>query len=346
LSSRVEPHPRQAIFVYNWSDFRGDPGAILRRYYDAMFYMATWGSRQLMFRFPRGVLDLESANAYCQPLVVQDHFSFSAEGDHVILNIEFHDEEAAGWADGKGWLPSMLGLRDDILQGDYGALCLAWLKVLEVEDLLPSVPESTVPPRLGALAPALHRFVESFEINEMLVQVVAEASSQGHAQPEEWLQRALSQLAADERDAFLLRLAQGEPHLSIWLNRRLREIALPPRFPLRPPRTVGQLLHQAEERRKREERRRAEEAEARRIRELEALVRREPEAWAEVELLIEQMQARPYDDAVVILIKLRDLARYRGEEAAFQARIGHFCEKYSRRSSLIRRLSDAGMHRL
>jgi hypothetical protein len=175
------PIPGRRSF-YNWSGFRGAPEAILRKYYDAMLYMANWGSRQLMFRFPRGVLDLESANAYCQPLIVQDYVSFSTEGGHVILNIEFHDEEAGGWAEGEGWLPAMLGLRDDILQGDYRALYLAWLKVLEVEDVLEPVLEPPMPPKLGPLSPALHRFVEFFEIDEALIQVAAEASGEGQAQ--------------------------------------------------------------------------------------------------------------------------------------------------------------------
>ena len=72
LSSRVEPHPRQAVFVYHWSSFPGDPAKILAQYYDAMLYMANWGSRQLMFRFPKAVLDLDGVRAYCQPPIVED----------------------------------------------------------------------------------------------------------------------------------------------------------------------------------------------------------------------------------------------------------------------------------
>lgn len=44
LSSRVEPHPRCAVFTYSWSDFPGDSADILGKYYDAMLYMANWGS--------------------------------------------------------------------------------------------------------------------------------------------------------------------------------------------------------------------------------------------------------------------------------------------------------------
>jgi beta-lactamase class D len=61
-----------------------------------------------------------------------------------------------------------------------------------------------------------------------------------------WLRQALSQLSGEERDAFLLRLAQGEPHLSVELHRRLREVA-PLSEPERPPRRrVAQLLQEAE----------------------------------------------------------------------------------------------------
>jgi hypothetical protein len=108
------------VFVYHWSGFRGRPAEVLARYYDAMLYMANWGSRRLMFRFPQSALDLDRAQAYCQPPIVEDYVSFSMAGEHVILNIEFHDEEGGGqWLEGEGWLDSMIGLREDILRGDY-----------------------------------------------------------------------------------------------------------------------------------------------------------------------------------------------------------------------------------
>ena len=180
LSSRVDPHPRQAVFVYHWSGFPGNAREVLTRYYDAMFYTASWGSRQLMFRFPRTALDLESASAYCQPLIVEDYVSFSTAGEHVVLDIGFDDEEGHVWVEVEGGLAAMLSLRDDILRGDYRALYLAWLKVLEVDDLLETIPEPPVPPGLRTLSPALRAFVEFLEIDEMVIQVAAEASGDLH----------------------------------------------------------------------------------------------------------------------------------------------------------------------
>ena len=74
LSSRVAPHPWRATFVYHWSGFPGTPAEVLLKYHDALLYAANWGSRQLMFRFPRTALDLDAA-AYCQPLIVRDYLS-------------------------------------------------------------------------------------------------------------------------------------------------------------------------------------------------------------------------------------------------------------------------------
>ena len=114
-----------------------------------------------------------------------------------------------------------------------------------------------------------------------------------------------------------------------------------PETALPPCRTVGWLLSEAKARRERERQRRAAEAEARRIRELEALAERKAEVWAEVESLIERMQPRPYDDAVSRMVRLRELAEYRGEEEAFQQRIDEIYRRYSRRPSLQGRMRDA-----
>jgi hypothetical protein len=344
LSSRVAPHPRQAVFVYHWSGFPRSPRKILAKYYDAMLYLANWGSRQLMFRFPASALDLEQIQAYCQPLIVQDYLSLSTEGEYAVLNVEFHPEDSYEWVEDEGWLPVMLSLRDDILQGDYRMLYLAWLRVMEFESLLDSVQEPPMPPGLKELSRPLHTFVDFFGIDAMLIQVAAGASGRRQAESQAWLHQAIPQLPQQERSDFLLRLAQREVSLSAKLHRRLRQVAPIPKPEASPRRTVGQLVRETEECRERERRRRAAEAEAKRIRELNSLANRENETWAEVSALIEQMQAKPYAEAVRLLVKLRDLAEYQGEEAAFQQRLDRIYEQYNRRSALLRRLREAGLH--
>jgi len=64
LSSRVEPTSTQATFVYHYSSFRHDPKKVLANYFDIMLYMANWGSKRMMFRFPQSLVDLDQLEQY------------------------------------------------------------------------------------------------------------------------------------------------------------------------------------------------------------------------------------------------------------------------------------------
>ena len=127
LSSRVDPHPRRAIFVYNYSDFSGNPLEILAKYYDAMFYITNWGSVQLAFRLPARLVNLDQLKQY--EFSYEDKINCYASGEHVIVNIERHDDSGSiDWVDGEDYLDSLLPLRDELMLGDYRLLYLAWLE--------------------------------------------------------------------------------------------------------------------------------------------------------------------------------------------------------------------------
>jgi hypothetical protein len=347
LSSRVDAHPWRAVFTYSWSDFPGDAKQTLAQYYDGLLYLANWGTRQLLFRFPRSVFDLEAAGAYCQPPYVEEFLSFSIQGDHVILEVLFHDEEGGGWIEGEGWLGRLLPLRDDILRGDYRALYLAWLKTLEVEDVLDSVIEPPVPPGLSNLTSALRAFAELFEIDADLIQVAAEQSGETRAASQDDVRRALAALPPEEKDAFLLRLAQGEPHLSVALKRRLRTLTglSPFQDAVGPRRSVGELLAAAVALRERRRREQAARAEARRMAQLQALAQRGDQAWRDVEEWIQEGQAKPYDRAVRLLVQLKDLAEQQGQEVAYDERLTSIVNRYQSRRALLRRLREAQLVR-
>jgi hypothetical protein len=52
-SSRVEPTNRRASFVYHYGDFRYNPVNVLEKHFDIYLYVANWGTRQLMMKFPK-----------------------------------------------------------------------------------------------------------------------------------------------------------------------------------------------------------------------------------------------------------------------------------------------------
>jgi hypothetical protein len=345
LSSRVSPHPWRACFTYHWSDFPGDPEDILLRYYDMLLYTASWGSRHLAFRFPKTLFDLESAQVYCRPPYVEEFISFSIHGQYLLLNITFRGEEGVRWADVSSSLDTLLPLRDDLLRGDYRALYLAWLKTLEVEDVLDSVTEPPPPPGLSRLTPALRSFIDLFEIDADLIQVAAEESGEMEATPLDDLRQAVAALEPHEKDAYLVRLAQGELGLSLLFNRHLRTwIGETPRQKVEMPRrSVGELLAAAQALRERRRMEQAARMEAQRIAELEALAQRKAQAWRDVDALIQQSNAKAYEQAVDLLARLKELAVHQGDEATFTDRLNTIYTQYHRRSSLLRHLRKAGL---
>jgi hypothetical protein len=58
---------------YHWGDFRGNPDALMERYFDAFLYLANWGTRRLMIRLPRGLLDLGVAERATAPAAPRRH---------------------------------------------------------------------------------------------------------------------------------------------------------------------------------------------------------------------------------------------------------------------------------
>lgn len=54
-SSRANITPTHFTNFYTFGDFKGDVAVWKERYFDAFLYLANWGARELMFRFPKGV---------------------------------------------------------------------------------------------------------------------------------------------------------------------------------------------------------------------------------------------------------------------------------------------------
>ncbi len=142
-------------------------------------------------------------------------------------------------------------------------------------------------------------------------------------------------------DSFLRRLAAGEPLLALKFNRRLQELAGPPARPqaVATRRTWVELRETAERLRQAEERR--QEAEARQIKDLQDFAPRAAQAWRDIQALIEKKKARPYDDAVALLVKLRDLAAFQGRLPEFQAKLAALQVQYANQPAFQERLRKA-----
>lgn len=340
LSSHIDVTPTRAWVEYHWSDFKHDPKQVLARYFDAFLYYANWGSQRLAFRFPQGLLD----EAALQPYLWEYCSELEPIGDWLILDISYPDEDGSHWFDGEARLSALAPLRDDILAGDTRVLYLAWLLAAAANDIDEEL-EPPVPPGLKELSAPLTEFVRFFQLDPFLVQAAAQASEPLRPAPALALEALIARLSRAECDAFLRRLAEGEPLLALKFKRRLQELAGPPASPQAAAtrRTWAELRETAERLRRAEERRQKAEAEARRVKDLQDFAPRATQAWRDVQALIEERKARPYDEAIALLVKLRDLAIFQDRLPEFQARLAALQAQYAGRPAFQERLRKAGL---
>lgn len=351
LSSHIDVTSNQAIVTYQWGDFKHDPIQVLAKYFDAHLYSANWGTRRLAFRFPKGLLDMAAIEAYCD----EDHLTLNTIGDVQVLEFEMDEEEGFDeWIEERGLLSTFGRLRDDLIQGDYRALYLAWLKTMLLEsgyydededdpENFFSDPEPPVPAGLKQLTPPLQALLDFFEIDPFLVSAAAELSPNLSSAQQADFSPLISRLTRPECDAFLLKIVNGEPGAVAALRKRLLSFEKAQTIPQTSPRAFGELLKSAEKLRKTAAKRQAEEKRKQHIAEMQELAKREAQTWQEVENTLESgYTASNYDHATNLLARLQQLADFQGTQANFDTRLGKLIEKYKTRTALMGRWKRKG----
>lgn len=351
-SSRARITSTQFVNEYHWGDFKGEPHDFLRRFFDLYVYYANWGTHRFAFRVPAGAIDPQAAKRYaCENLTIKP------SSDVVILDFSSDSEEDGDWEQNNGLMASLAPVREEVLSGDYRPLYIAWLAAVTAEEEPDEEDEEPpLPAGLGELSAAQQALTEFLRVDEDLLAAAAEASPK-IAPAEEGLAAWIAALPETEKNNLLVRMCEGsDPHAIVALRRRFQAFRASTRRPAdrQAGRTVGELRDRsrqhAELRRQAADGRRAEEearqeavlAKAKAAR-LAALAQREPAAWDEVEALIATKQAPRYDQAVGILADLRDLAAGRDEIEAFASRMRDLHTHYASRSSLTKKLVDAGL---
>jgi hypothetical protein len=327
--------PRATLTPYRFADSRGRwrraPERLLERYFDAFLQVAPGpeGEHLLMLRLPRRQLDHRRAAPYlCEGLTLR------GAGERVLLP-----------------------LRGELLAGDVRGLYLGWLAWAPWGEL--EAEEPPVPAGLGHPSAALEALARFLSLDPDLLAAAAETSPPMTALPQvsrRELGSWLAVLPAPEKDALLLRVAEGEPLLGLELRQRVRErrrAERPAQAPS-PRRTVRQLLAAAEQRRAERQRRAAErwareearrqkaQAEAREhtLREVEA---REPLVWHQVAALLASRRPEAHEVGVQLLVDLREVARRQGRVAFFRQRLRQLRTQHARKSGLLARLDRAGL---
>jgi hypothetical protein len=323
----------------------------MESWFDLHLYLANWGSRRLMIRLPKRLVDRYRLDAFLGEV---DCASLKAVGDNLILDICRDEMEFEDWDDGSGWLGALAPLRAEVLAGDLRLFYLLWLTAVQDEVFEADAPEPM--PGIGPMTGPLEAFAEFFGLDPDLVQAAAERSAE--AQPSalsaDVVRGIISAMPDPEKILMLSKLYDGDAHVAVELRAKVRQHLAAERDA--PPvvlRTVGELRtraaaislarEQAAARAREAERKRAaEEAEKARQARLTAIARRGEGAWRDVEADIARSNASAYDRAAGLLIDLRAVAEDRGTLPDFEKRLRAIRERHARNERFIARLAKIG----
>jgi len=276
-----------------------------------------------------------------------------------------YDDEPGDWEDwddGSGWMASLTPLRNDLLDGDWRCLYLAWLAGIETESLPDKATEPPVPAGLKDLSAPLGAFVDFLEIDAELVNVAAARSSLRVASdpPAGALKKWVHSLTVAEKESLLLRIAQGdEPNPRRSLMRSFKETAQGHHTTLNDEdttacRTVAEISEAWQQRVRERQRRIAEQAEKEREHQaraeaqarkerLEDIASRAPVVWKQVSTWIAKRTPKGYDRAVELLVDLRDAAAHANRTDDFSERLQALRNRHASKPSLVRRLQQSGL---
>jgi hypothetical protein len=350
LSSHIEASSTHALIEYHWGNFKHNPIKVLHEFFDGFLYWANWGSPELAFRFPHGTLPVDLIDGYD----LDDFVTFTQHSDYDILDIHFGEMEAPGeWTEYE--LGSLIGIRDELMEGDLRALYIVWLAAQsmigdydededddeEGDDEEEEISVPPVPPAFGTLTAAQQALAELLQVPQELLVAVARHSSAARPSTNDDFAAWVKLLPAERQNDYLVRLAHNEPGLSRLLVKELRELSrdeITEKLPTGEGVTYATLLAESKAIKDQLEREKREQERLARQRHLQEIHDHQDNYWLQVDQAVMRGSGTGYDEATHLLIELREVANQFKETQAFQERFRTWVRPHLRRPAFVKRL--------
>jgi hypothetical protein len=333
--------------TYTFGDFRGSEDTLLK-YYDAHFYIANWGTVRLGLAVPKGAIPAEAIRPYLRGGErYEDTLTLKEIGDRCIVYWEHNDEGGGGeWIEGEGIIDQFVGIREELMRGDYRALFLGWLADFHPDE--PRNPEDgavvvpPIPAGLAQLSPALAELIKHFPVDPDALAVAAGLSQAG--MPDRIpISTVLEKLSVSDMRGMLARVAEGG---GARVMAELNRLTNPPvQIPAGEAISCADFAAKTVEVREIRHKKEAKAAAAKQQREAErrkqhlaAIMQRADTVWSELASLMDQKIASAYDLAAAKLQDLRDAYAQAGDLGGFQKKLAEFRLRYSNRPAMLRRI--------
>src|SRR5579859_964579 len=341
LSSHIEASSTHALIEYHWGDFKHNPIDVLHKFFDGFLYWANWGAPELALRFPHGILPADLIDGYD----LDDFVTFTRYREYDILDIHFGEMEGPDeWVEYE--LGSLIAIRDELMEGDLRALYIVWLagqhmigSYDEEEEYEISVPP--VPPALGTLTAAQQALAELLQVSQELLVAAARHSSAATSSTGDDFVAWVKLLPPDRCSDYLVRLARNEPGLSRLLVKELRALG---QDKTRETPSTGEhvtyatLLAESKTLKAQLEREKREQEQLARQRHLQDIHNHQDVYWRQVDLAVTRATSAGYDEALRLLIELREAADQFKEAQEFQVHFLSWVRPHLRRPAFVKRL--------
>src|SRR5438128_5695405 len=196
--------------TYTFGDFHGSVETLLK-YYDAHFYLANWGTARLGLALPKDAIAPEAIQPYLRGgEQYEETLTVKEIGNRCIVWWERNEEGGWGWTEGEGLIDQLIGVREELMRGDYRALFLGWLADFDPDEW--RAPEDgavvmpPIPAGLDHLSPALAALIEHIPGDPDALAVAA-GLSQASTPNRIPIAAVLERLSVSEMPAMLARVA-------------------------------------------------------------------------------------------------------------------------------------------
>lgn len=343
LSSHIEASSTHALIEYQWGNFKHDPIKVLHTFFDGFLYWANWGSPELALRFPQGLLPAELIDGYD----IDGFVTFTHYPDYDILDIHFGEIMAPDeWVDYE--LGSLISIRDELMDGDLRAIYIVWLTSqritgIDAEEEDDEILVPPVPPAFHKLTAAQQALAELFQVPQELLAVAAQHSKASTPATDDDVAAWVKLLPPERCNDYLIRLAHHEPGLSRLLVKELRELnpgKVSPTLPEGERVPYATLFSESRTIKAQQEREEYERQQMIHQQHLQDIHDHQNDYWQQVDQAVARGSGAGYDEAVRLLIELREAASQFQVNQEFQERFSTWVQSHLRRPAFVKRLQD------